>query len=125
MASDGPKRRVLVVEDDHDTRNLLAMGLKRAGYDVSTAENGQVAMTKLETDTPDVLLLDLMMPQVDGVRLLRWVREVRKLTLPALIFSSSDLPELVAEVTALGPTTFLVKPVRLPTLLETLEKIIT
>lgn len=122
MTAAPAKRRILIVEDDADTRQLLSMGLGRAGWDVTSAEDGEKAMALLAATPPAVVLIDLMMPRVDGVRLLRWLRTEAKLTLPAVVFSSSNTPELVAEVAALGAT-FLVKPVRLPTLLAALEKV--
>lgn len=116
------KRRILIVEDDPDTRQLLTMGLGRAGWEVAAAEDGEKAIAALAAPSPNVVLIDLMMPRMDGVRLLRWIREEAKLTLPAVVFSSSNTPELVAQVAALGAT-FLVKPVRLPALLAALEKV--
>ena len=63
MASSG---KILVVDDDDDSRTLLSHLLKREGYEVITAIDGQDAVEKLPDDSIDVLLLDVMMPRMDG-----------------------------------------------------------
>jgi diguanylate cyclase (GGDEF)-like protein len=66
--------RVLVVDDDRNLRNIITTNLELAGYEVATAANGQDALAKLEEDVPDLLLLDLMMPYMDGYEVTRRVR---------------------------------------------------
>jgi CheY-like chemotaxis protein len=72
-SSDSPKqrpikrrKRILVVDDDRDLRDLLAAVLSSAGYDVLTAENGAAALSVLRTVLPDLIILDLMMPVMNG-----------------------------------------------------------
>ena len=60
------RRRVLVVDDDRDLRDLLAAVLSSAGYEVLTAENGAAALSVLRTVLPDLIVLDLMMPVMNG-----------------------------------------------------------
>jgi CheY-like chemotaxis protein len=64
--SDKRRRRVLVVDDDRDLRDLLAAVLSSAGYEVLTAENGAAALSVLRTVLPDLIILDLMMPVMNG-----------------------------------------------------------
>ena len=59
-------REVLVVDDDPDSRTLLTLALSGAGYDVATAQNGQEALRAARSHRPDVILLDLAMPVMDG-----------------------------------------------------------
>jgi DNA-binding response OmpR family regulator len=66
--------RVLVVDDDRNLRKIITTNLELAGYQVATAANGQEALAKLEEDVPDLLLLDLMMPYMDGYEVTRRVR---------------------------------------------------
>jgi len=61
-----PRRRVLVVDDDRDLRELLAAMLTSAGFEVLTAENGAAALSVLRTVIPDLIVLDLMMPVMNG-----------------------------------------------------------
>jgi CheY-like chemotaxis protein len=61
-----PKRRVLIVEDNADLRRLYAIGLNQRGFEVKLAANGAEAIDRIETDRPDVIILDLVMPIMDG-----------------------------------------------------------
>jgi PleD family two-component response regulator len=61
-----PHEKILVVEDDQNIRQILKFRLERAGYDVSTAENGEEGLEKVKEVSPDLVLLDLMMPVMDG-----------------------------------------------------------
>jgi diguanylate cyclase (GGDEF)-like protein len=66
--------RVLVVDDDRNLRKIISTNLELAGYQVETASNGREALTKIEAEVPDLLLLDLMMPLMDGYEVARHVR---------------------------------------------------
>jgi DNA-binding response OmpR family regulator len=67
--------RVLIVDDDADIRLLLRLALGAEGHDIAEAENGSVALSLLDLDPPDLVLLDLMMPVVDGWEVLRTLAE--------------------------------------------------
>jgi CheY-like chemotaxis protein len=60
------KRRVLIVEDNADLRRLYAIGLNQRGYEVKLASNGAEAIDRVSTERPDVIILDLLMPIMDG-----------------------------------------------------------
>ena len=60
------KYRILIAEDDRDIVNLLELYLENAGYEVLTAENGLLAWQRLQQETVDVMIMDLMMPEMDG-----------------------------------------------------------
>lgn len=61
-----PRKKVLVVDDDPDDVKMISMILEPEGYDVITAENGEEALEKVESEGPDLILLDVMMPELDG-----------------------------------------------------------
>ena len=63
--ADAPKR-ILAVDDDQDDLKMIAMILEPEGYEVITAQNGVDALAKVESDHPDLILLDVMMPELDG-----------------------------------------------------------
>jgi len=85
---------VLVVEDDPDTRAALRRMLERAGWAVTEAENGRVALERLAARTPRLVLLDLMMPEMDGFDFLDAVRRQPTLrTLPVIVLTAKDLTE--------------------------------
>lgn len=118
------KKRILVIDDDPALRRLIAFGLSRAGYETSTAENGAAAMAALAERPVDLVLVDLMMPVVDGLRFLRWLRQEAKAEVPALVFTSYDAQGVAEEALAIGAAEFVSKPVRLPVLLEKVARLI-
>lgn len=67
--------KILVVDDEASIVTMLAYNLKKEGYDVVTAEDGEVALEKFESEKPDLLLLDIMMPKMDGYEVCRKIRE--------------------------------------------------
>ena len=66
---------ILVIEDEPSIAEVVSLYLKRAGYRVSLASDGQAALQQMERQMPDLLILDLMLPRVDGYEIARWVRE--------------------------------------------------
>ena len=87
-----PPYTVLVVEDDADTCDTLRRMLEKEGWTVSEAENGRVALARIAARRPDVVLLDLMMPEMDGFE---FVAELRKRqewrTIPVVVVTAKDL----------------------------------
>src|SRR5512136_3276004 len=65
---------ILVVEDEPSIREVVSVYLKRAGYQVSLAADGEAALTALAGRLPDLVVLDLMLPKVDGLEITRWLR---------------------------------------------------
>jgi DNA-binding response OmpR family regulator len=69
-------RRILVVDDDRDIRKLVAELLRRAGHDVTEAENGRAGLRALHASPPDLVLLDVSMPELDGWKTLERIRDL-------------------------------------------------
>lgn len=118
------RKRVLIIDDDPALRRLLQFGLDRAGYEVATAEQGEQGITALEAKPADLVVIDLMMPVLDGLRFLRWLRQEAKADVPALVFTSYDKNNTQDEALALGASEFLVKPVKLPELLGRVKRLL-
>lgn len=109
--------RVLVVDDNSVNRDLLARGLARAGYMVATAEDGAGALDHLAEQSFDVVLLDLIMPGMDGLETLRRIRDEDRLAdVPVIMLSSLDEVDSVVHCIELGAEEYLVKPVPTPIL---------
>ena len=100
MSEAGKKKRILIIDDDPALRRLLKFGLEKAGYETLTADHGGDAVALVGRETVDLMLVDLMMPVLDGLRLLRWLREESRLDVPALVFTSFDRKNLAEEVRA-------------------------
>jgi DNA-binding response OmpR family regulator len=67
--------RILVVEDEPSIAEVISLYLRRAGYQVTMADDGQAALDALSIEMPDLVVLDLMLPKVDGLEVTRWLRE--------------------------------------------------
>jgi two-component system response regulator MprA len=108
MTGEGP-HRVLVAEDDRSVRESLVRALKLEGYDVSAVNDGEQALAALDADHYELLLLDVMMPNVDGLTVCRRLR-ARNVTMPILMLTARH--ELSDRVTGLdaGADDYLVKP---------------
>jgi len=100
------KKKVLVVDDERAILTVLGIKLRISGYDVLTASNGQQALALIESAGPDLILLDVIMPGMDGFEVLEKVRAASKL--PVIVFSAR--PENAQKALSLGANEFLPKP---------------
>lgn len=114
---------VLVVEDDADTLKLVTLILSRAGYHVLPVERGAQALDLIAKNCPDAILLDIMLPDMDGFTVAQKLRTTMPDTPPILFFSARGSPEDQVTSRVLGDG-FLMKPVRLTTLLEAVRKLL-
>jgi two-component system OmpR family response regulator len=106
---DGSPLRLLVVDDEPNLAELLTAALRYEGWDVSTALNGQQAIKLAREITPDVVVLDIMLPDVDGLQVLRRVRETQP-NVPVLFLTARDsVEDRVAGLTA-GGDDYVTKP---------------
>ncbi len=113
---------VLVVDDEVDIRELVKDILEDEGYRVSTAENGEHARRALRERRPDLILLDIWMPDLDGISLLKDWHEGDGLPCPVVMMSGHGTVETAVEATRLGAYDFLEKPLSLAKLLLTVER---
>jgi len=124
----GAGPRILVVDDNDDNRYTLTLHLDLEGYtDVETARDGEEAIARLETTAFDLVLLDVMMPKVDGFQVLTWLKDQARLRdLPVIMISALTEMNSMARCIELGAVDYLLKPFN-PVLLKarlgaTLEK---
>ena len=117
-------RNILVVDDEIGIRELLSEILYDEGYQVYLAENADQARAYRIEHEPNLVLLDIWMPDTDGVTLLReWV-EQDLLTMPVVMMSGHGTIETAVEATRIGAVDFLEKPIALQKLLSTIAKAI-
>ncbi len=114
---------VLVVDDDVDTLKLAAMILTRAGHKVTQVERGADALAEVAKNRPDVILLDIMLPDMDGFSVAQKLKTTASNPPPILFFSARSTPEDQVIGRTLGDG-YLLKPVRLTTLLESVQKVL-
>ncbi len=113
------KCRILVVDDNEDIRILMKKRLETAGYEVLTAENGLMATETIQKESPSVVILDLMMPVMDGWQFLEWKKQQTQ--------QVADVPVLVVSAISThtkepdGVHAFLRKPVSLNNILDHID----
>lgn len=113
-----PGGHLLIVEDAADSRELMALFLRRQGYTVDTAEDGRAALARIDERPYDAVLLDVMMPGIDGVEVLRTIRRTRPAhDLPVIMVTA--VGESAHIVTALtdGANDYVTKPLDMPVVL--------
>ena len=117
--------KILVV-DDSETNIILMVGLlKQKGYNVITAINGKEALAILETETPDLILLDLMMPQINGFKFLEKKREhSRYSNIPVIVITAKNNYDDRDKAIELGASKFMQKPVRIKYLLKLINEVL-
>jgi DNA-binding NtrC family response regulator len=117
-------KNLLIVDDEGGIRELLSEILFDEGYGVYLAENATQARTMLEQHSPDIVLLDIWMPDTDGLTLLKeWVAQ-GKLTMPVIMMSGHGTIETALEATRIGAADFLEKPIALKKLLTTVAQVL-
>ncbi len=115
-------RRILLVEDHPEIRSLLELALKRAGWEVVTARNGLDAIATLASSLPDVILLDLEMPGMDGWGVLaRRAVEPAWMRVPVIAMSAAH--EYASAILELGADAFLGKPFAVDDLFAALQSL--
>lgn len=102
--------RILVAEDDRNTRRFLQAVLEGDGYQVHTAANGQEAMDALDREYIDLVVLDVMMPKMDGYEFTRQLREGNN-DLPILMVSAKQLPQDKKQGFLVGTDDYMTKPI--------------
>ena len=101
--------KLLIVEDESKTANFLKRGFTEAGFVVDAAGDGPEALRAVQTTAFDLIVLDLMLPGMDGLRLLTWLRQIG-VTSPVLILTAKDSVEDRVTGLELGADDYLVKP---------------
>ncbi|MEU5432897.1 response regulator transcription factor [Streptomyces sp. NPDC020719] len=102
--------RVLLIEDDPSVREGVELGLRRRGHEVSAAESGEAGLAALKTFQPELVLLDLMLPGINGVQVCRQIRETSQLPIIMLTARGDDF-DVVVGLEA-GADDYIVKPAR-------------
>ncbi len=113
--------KILVVDDEPDIRELLKDILEDEGYEVEVAEHAQRAIDRKPVFNPDLVLLDIWMPEMDGVSLLKLWNEKKELTGPVVMMSGHGTVETAVEATRYGAFDFVEKPLSMAKLLRTVK----
>ena len=122
MTSTDPKT-IMIAEDEPDTAEMFAEMIRLSGYRVIKSYGGSAALGLLERETPDALVLDLMMPDISGIEVLRFVRrEPRLENMPVIVVTAKSLPSDIKDGLDAGASIYLTKPVAFLDLIKAIEK---
>jgi DNA-binding NtrC family response regulator len=113
--------KILIIDDEQGIRDLLDTLLCRKGYDVVVAENGREGLKVFRRERPDVVVLDLKMPGMDGLTVLQEIRHLDP-NKPVIILTGAGTPETEQQVRALGATEFVEKEFSLHRLGDSLKR---
>ena len=116
------QEHILIVDDEPDIRNLISEILMDEGYSVTTAANGEEANQKLLLKQPQLILLDIWMPDIDGISLMKEWNDKKLVTAPIVMMSGHGTVETAVEATRLGAKDFIEKPLSLAKLLKTVSE---
>ncbi|HEY6262188.1 MAG TPA: response regulator [Nitrospiraceae bacterium] len=115
--------KILVIDDEPGIRNLLDTLLRRKGYDVVLAESGQKGLDLFRRERPDVIVLDLKMPGMDGLSVLQQVRSLDSKK-PVIVLTGAGTAETEQKVRALGVTEYVEKEFSLHLLGDSLKRLL-
>lgn len=115
-------KRILVIDDDVSVRNFLKRGLSFEGFQVETAESGEIGLRAALDRAPHLMILDLMMPGIDGFEVLRRLRAA-DVQLPVIMLTANDEPEAQMEGLNTGADDYVIKPVHFDVLMARIRAI--
>ncbi|MFO8053324.1 MAG: response regulator [Candidatus Omnitrophota bacterium] len=118
-------KKILIADDEPDFVELVSMRLEVNGYDVISAKDGQEAIDKTKSDKPDLLILDLMMPNVDGFEVCRMLKfDDDFKDLPVIVLSALDQQQDREKAVEAGADEYFIKPFDLSLLLTKIKSLV-
>jgi CheY-like chemotaxis protein len=117
------KPRILIAEDFEENRIALKLLLKHSGYDVIEAEDGRQAVEAVRREKPDLVLMDVTLPEIDGLQATREIRDQDEFRqIPIIIVSAHDNEEIRREAAEAGGTEYISKPIEIEDLKKLIER---
>jgi DNA-binding response OmpR family regulator len=111
--SNSPKRmKILVIDDQPMILKTLHHRLEKAGFDIAAAIDGKQAMSLFDSEKPDLVIVDLLLPFAGGFEILNFIREQRKSQVPVMVLSTIGLEKTIVEAFTLGADDYITKPFR-------------
>lgn len=118
-----PEKTVLIIEDEADAAELFAEMMRVSGFRVLKTSSSTVALSLIAAETPDIIILDIMMPEVSGLDILRQMRQDPALAnIPVVVVSAKSMPADIRVGMEAGAFTYLTKPVGFLELKEAVQR---
>jgi CheY-like chemotaxis protein len=119
------QKTILIVEDEEDAAELFAEMMRVSGFQVLKTSKSTLALPMMTAEKPDLILLDIMMPEVSGLEILRQMRQDPALAgIPVIVISAKSMPTDIKNGMEAGASTYLTKPVGYLELKEAVERIL-
>ncbi|HEU0293890.1 MAG TPA: response regulator [Anaerolineales bacterium] len=119
------QKTILIVEDEEDAAELFAEMMRVSGYQVLKTSKSTLALPMMTAEKPDLILLDIMMPEVSGLEILRQMRQDPALAgIPVIVISAKSMPTDIKNGMEAGASTYLTKPVGYLELKDAVERIL-
>jgi DNA-binding response OmpR family regulator len=120
-----PLKRIVIIENNPVFRKALKTRLEAGGFRIIDAENGLEGLNAVRREIPDLVILDIMLPGLDGHKVCRMIKFDRKLSrIPVIVLTSRDLDQDAALAKQCGADAFVLKTTRAPILLEVIRKLL-
>jgi len=118
-----PMPTILIIDDSSFQRTIIKKTLKKDNYTCIEADNGRLGLEMAERESPDVIIVDLLMPDLDGIEFLKAIRE-KSITIPVIVLTS-DIQDTTRDLCLkLGARSFLNKPLRQEELVPAIRKVL-
>ena len=122
IISDGTKKTVMVIDDSIVIRKMIEIALEDEDYNIVTAISGKEGLEMIEKEKPNLVILDMMLPDMNGIEVLKTMKTEKKL--PVIMLSGKDSPQLIETAKEVGVDDFLPKPFRDEELVEKVKTLI-
>ena len=120
-----PRKSVLIIDDSETNLLLMQTVLNNKGWNIETASSGKIAMEMIKDKPPDLILLDLLMPEVDGQQMLEWLKSDDGLKdIPVVVISAVNAKKTIETCLGKGAAYYMPKPVKIKELIEIIQKTI-
>lgn len=118
-------KKILIADDEHKILMSLEYSFRKIGYEVYIARDGTEVLDLLKTITPDVILLDIMMPNLDGYSTLKEIKKLEKMTDAKIIFLSAKTnPKDIEKGLEIGADAYVTKPYSIKKLIQQIEEML-
>ncbi|OIO37226.1 MAG: hypothetical protein AUJ75_04590 [Candidatus Omnitrophica bacterium CG1_02_49_10] len=115
------KKKILIIDDEKELVQSIMVRLKASGYDVITAADGKLGVDTVRAEKPDLVLLDVIMPNLDGIETLQQIKQISRETIVIMITAFGSM-KTALECMQLGGYDYIAKPFENKTLLSKIEK---
>ncbi|MFH1191091.1 MAG: response regulator [Candidatus Omnitrophota bacterium] len=119
------KKKILLIEDEPDMIYALTLQLELAGYEVLAAKDGQVGLDMARKEKPDLIILDLMLPKIDGLKICRMLKfDKRYMNIPIIIFTAKAQSQDIKLGQEVGADAYITKPFDTQVLLNKISELL-